>query len=161
MKEQLLERDFGTQQLKLALDYFTEVGIEGCIYCGSKVVERWDHLVPVSAGGGAIVGNMVPACQPCDDSKGGKDYLTWLAGSAKKNPARNRPALLAEITVKVDAYRQHFNYVAPADFREALNAEQLAQYEAFLHLVSGFRTHLTQLGLVTLPLPEIAAGWPE
>src|SRR5947199_173648 len=63
MKERLLDRDFGNQHLQRALDYFAQVGVEGCIYCGNKLVERWDHLVPVSVGGGTVVGNMVPACQ--------------------------------------------------------------------------------------------------
>jgi len=157
MKERLLDRDFGTQHLRRALDYFTQAGVDGCIYCGSKLVERWDHLVPVSAGGGTIVGNMVPACQPCDDSKSGKDYRTWLAGNAKKNPARGKPEVLATIVARVEAYQRHFNYIAPVDFRAALDAAQRQQYEAFRRLLSEFRSQLAQFGLVTLPLSEVAS----
>ena len=152
MKERLLDRDFGTQHLRRAVDYFARVGIEGCIYCGNNLVERWDHLVPVSAGGGTVVGNMVPACQPCDDSKGGKDYRVWLGGPAKKNPARGKPELYAAVAARAEAYQKHFGFVAPADFRAALDATQLAQYEAFLRVVSDFRTQLAQFGLVTVSL---------
>jgi len=154
MKERLLDRDFGTQEARRTLEYFSQVGIEGCIYCGSKKVERWDHLVPVSSGGGTVVGNMVPACQPCDDSKGPKDYRTWLAGSAKKNPARDKPDVMTAIVAKVEAYQKHFGYVAPSDFRAALNETELAQYEAFVRVVSTFRSQLIQFGLVTVPLSE-------
>ena len=80
IKERLLDREFGTQQLRTALDYFAQAGVAGCIYCGNELVERWDHLVPVSSGGGTVVGNMVPACGSCDDSKGAKDYRVWLDG---------------------------------------------------------------------------------
>jgi hypothetical protein len=157
MKERLLDRDFGTQHLRRALDYFSQAGVEGCIYCGNKLVERWDHLVPVSLGGGTIVGNMVPACQPCDDSKGGKDFRAWLAGKAEKNPARGKPDVYAAVVTRVEAYQRHFNYVVPADFRGALDAAQLEQYDVFLQLMSDFRSKLAQIGLLTLPLSGVEA----
>ncbi len=157
MQERLLDRAFGAQHLQRALDYFTHAGVEGCIYCGHKLVERWDHLIPVSAGGGTVVGNMVPACQPCDDSKGAKDYRRWLAGPAKKNPVRGKPEVYAAVVARVEAYQCHFGYVAPADFRAALDATQVAQYEAFLRVVSEFRSRLAQFGLVTVPLSEVEA----
>jgi hypothetical protein len=154
MKERLLNRDFGTEHLRRAIDYFQQVGVEGCIYCGSKNIERWDHLIPIQTGGATLLGNMVPACQPCDDSKGSKEYRTWLAGSALKNPARGNPEVLASIIARVDAYQRHFGYVPSRDFRSALDSQQLAQYEAFSELLASFRIQLTQFGLFAAALSE-------
>lgn len=39
-----------------------------CFYC-SEEAEEWDHFVPVSAGGYASQGNMVPACKKCNMTK--------------------------------------------------------------------------------------------
>jgi len=39
-----------------------------CFYCGVEA-EEWDHFVPVSAGGYASQGNMIPACKKCNMDK--------------------------------------------------------------------------------------------
>src|SRR3972149_3973962 len=42
-----------------------------CSYCGRRVGRlTQDHVVPISKGGWHFSGNMVPACQPCNRSKG-------------------------------------------------------------------------------------------
>src|SRR5215207_601465 len=120
MRERLLDHVFGTEHLLRAAEYFQQAGVAGCIYCGSPHIERWDHLVSVRMGGATVLGNMVPACQPCDDSKGSKDYRAWLSGPARHNPARANPSLRAEIIQHVEAYQRHFTYVPPADFHSAL-----------------------------------------
>lgn len=47
-----------------------------CAYCGRTFTKRLpatrDHTVPVSAGGGLTKNNVVPACGPCNSSKGTK-----------------------------------------------------------------------------------------
>jgi 5-methylcytosine-specific restriction endonuclease McrA len=40
-----------------------------CCYCRSQDDLSLDHLTPVSRGGGAVVGNVAPACRPCNCSK--------------------------------------------------------------------------------------------
>lgn len=49
-----------------------------CVYCGGPGTERWDHLVAVMQDGETVLGNMVPACAACDDSKGKTPFADWL-----------------------------------------------------------------------------------
>ena len=47
-----------------------------CAYCGKKFKKLTkDHVVPVVLGGGTVCWNIVPACMPCNSSKGGRDAL--------------------------------------------------------------------------------------
>ena len=41
-----------------------------CAYCGQLRHLTMDHVIPVSKGGSSDFGNIVPACQPCNSSKG-------------------------------------------------------------------------------------------
>lgn len=154
MRERLLDRAFRIEHLLRAAEYFQQASVEGCIYCGSSQVERWDHLVSVRDGGATVLGNMVPACQPCDDSKGRKDYRAWLSGRAPRNPARDNSSAHQEIIRRVEAYQQHFAYAPPADFISALTPEQHAQYSAFADLVTSFRSQLTAFGLFASSVTE-------
>jgi hypothetical protein len=36
-----------------------------------------DHIIPRSKGGGSFQWNLAPACNPCNRSKGNKDYFDW------------------------------------------------------------------------------------
>jgi 5-methylcytosine-specific restriction endonuclease McrA len=41
-----------------------------CAYCGKEATQV-DHVVPVSAGGSQDMDNLVAACAPCNNAKGG------------------------------------------------------------------------------------------
>ncbi len=45
-----------------------------CVYCGKKMKGRLsqDHITPLSKGGNHTVSNVVPACVPCNSSKGNR-----------------------------------------------------------------------------------------
>lgn len=45
-----------------------------CVYCDAPA-EHMDHFVPLSKGGNDIESNMLPACAPCNLSKGA--LLPW------------------------------------------------------------------------------------
>ncbi|OKI71401.1 HNH endonuclease [Streptomyces sp. MJM1172] len=49
-----------------------------CAYCGKRA-EHLDHVVPLSRGGEDVESNMVPACAPCNLSKGAKTLEEWAA----------------------------------------------------------------------------------
>ena len=148
VRERLLGRAFGSAHLLEATQYFQQAGVVGCIYCGSPDPERWDHLVSVQVGGATVLGNMVPACQPCDDSKGSKDYRAWLAGSAPRNPALGNQPLRDEIIFRLEAFQRRFGYAPAGDFEAALTPEQLTQYSGFLAALATFRTQLVALDLM-------------
>lgn len=43
-----------------------------CAYCGADGEMQQDHALPLSRGGTHEPGNIVPACEPCNKSKGRK-----------------------------------------------------------------------------------------
>jgi len=49
-----------------------------CFYCGSFDLIEADHVIPLSRGGTHSIGNLVPACQKCNRSKGSKYLAEWL-----------------------------------------------------------------------------------
>ena len=48
-----------------------------CVYCGDPW-EHQDHLIPVALGGGYTKENIVPACEPCNLSKGASHPADWV-----------------------------------------------------------------------------------
>jgi len=51
---------------------------QACAYCGrSGVPLQQEHVIPIARGGRHSVGNLVPACQPCNGSKGSKLLVEW------------------------------------------------------------------------------------
>jgi 5-methylcytosine-specific restriction endonuclease McrA len=47
-----------------------------CFYCGGPS-EHIDHVVPIARGGSHSIGNLVGACQKCNQSKGSKFITEW------------------------------------------------------------------------------------
>lgn len=56
-----------------------------CAYCGDlyKVIE---HVIPLSRGGKNEVGNVVPACEPCNDHKHTKTPVEWIGTTPSGSP---------------------------------------------------------------------------
>lgn len=50
-----------------------------CLYCGSIESIQADHVVPIARGGTHSIGNLVPACARCNQSKGSKLLTEWKA----------------------------------------------------------------------------------
>lgn len=50
-----------------------------CVYCGSSGKLTMDHVVPVTRGGTHGAGNIVPACNRCNASKGNSLLIEWRA----------------------------------------------------------------------------------
>lgn len=48
-----------------------------CFYCGSTESIQMDHVIPIKKGGTHGIGNLVPACQKCNYSKGSKLLIEW------------------------------------------------------------------------------------
>jgi 5-methylcytosine-specific restriction endonuclease McrA len=54
-----------------------------CAYCGKNKADHRDHVTPISKGGTDAIGNILPACAPCNLSKGSLLLIEW------KNKAKN------------------------------------------------------------------------
>ena len=49
LNECLGERRFGKAEIDQVLAFFNSANLE-CVYCGSRDVKRWDHLIPIKNG---------------------------------------------------------------------------------------------------------------
>jgi|ERR1035437_1256081 5-methylcytosine-specific restriction endonuclease McrA len=48
-----------------------------CAYCKVRPFEDLDHIFPISRGGQHSIGNLLPACKPCNHSKFTKLLVEW------------------------------------------------------------------------------------
>lgn len=55
-----------------------------CRYCGAPG-RTMDHVVPISRGGRHEAANIVPACRPCNASKGNKMLSEWRGHPCRKS----------------------------------------------------------------------------
>lgn len=52
-----------------------------CAYCGDKPERlQMEHVIPLARGGRHAIGNVVPACQPCNRSKSDHLLVEWRFG---------------------------------------------------------------------------------
>ena len=63
-----------------------------CAYCNERRPLTMDHVVPLVSGGAHDVENVVAACGPCNQSKGTRPLLVWLAWRAMRNQKMARAA---------------------------------------------------------------------
>lgn len=50
-----------------------------CAYCNAAVASlQRDCVLPISRGGSYTLGNVVPACGPCNASKGNREVTAWM-----------------------------------------------------------------------------------
>ena len=69
----------------------------GCAYCGAtdRPLQR-DCVLPVSRGGRYTLGNVVPACGPCNASKCNAEVSSWL----RRTKRDERAFLLRHVEVR-------------------------------------------------------------
>lgn len=48
-----------------------------CAYCGTSPWKHRDHIIPLSRGGRHSIGNLLPACEGCNLSKGSSTLMEW------------------------------------------------------------------------------------
>lgn len=120
-------RQFGATEIREVLKFFGD-DPPACAFCGAAPISRWDHLVPVTQGGDTVLGNMVPACSKCDDSKGDQPFEAWALGSAPGSPRSRGVADLEQRLAKLRDYAASYAY-RPRAPHERLNAEEMRQLE--------------------------------
>lgn len=99
-----------------------------CIFCGSPGTAENrgivpDHLIPVTRFGELVLGNTVPACQTCNDSRGEKDWRPFLRARFPGNPE-------AQIT-RVEAHLEKYHY-QPSTLESALAPSEQTSYLALI-----------------------------
>ena len=79
-----------------------------CAYCGDKKSE-WDHFRAIVKGRkptGYIteIANLVPSCGKCNQSRGNKDWKSWMLGTAKQSPKSHRVPDLETKVQRLEAF---------------------------------------------------------
>lgn len=71
------------QRLVTKFDYF-RMYQKPCIYCGSFDRIEIDHIQPIEKNGRHAIGNLAPACLPCNRSKSDLYVMQWRLREMKK-----------------------------------------------------------------------------
>lgn len=79
-----------------------------CAYCGS-VASEWDHLRPLvkdkkPTGYISEIHNLVPSCGKCNQSKGNKEWKTWMLSNARLSPTSRSIKDIPERVKRLEAY---------------------------------------------------------
>ncbi|MEE9928554.1 HNH endonuclease signature motif containing protein [Microvirgula aerodenitrificans] len=99
-----------------------------CAYCGEPASAENrgivpDHLVAVTDFGELVPGNIVPACQTCNDSRGNKPWRIFISNKFPVD-ANNRIR-------RIECYIEQHNY-SPCSPETSLTPEELSKYNALL-----------------------------
>lgn len=109
-----------------------------CAYCGDGASE-WDHFFAIISGKrptGYVteIGNLVPACGKCNQSKGATHWREWMEGDAQLSPkTRGIPDLRARIR-QLEDYERHFSR-RKVDFERVAGTASWNQHLANLEAV--------------------------
>lgn len=129
----LATRQFGKKEMEEALDFFGATPSE-CVFCGSQEFKRWDHLIPVREGGETVLGNIVPACALCDDSKRDRPFEEWMTSDVRGSPQSRGVSDVTQRIERIKAYVRHFGYeVRTLDERlDKQESERLSEIQSRL-----------------------------
>ncbi|MBW8827948.1 MAG: HNH endonuclease [Burkholderiales bacterium] len=125
-----------------------------CAYCGDKKSE-WDHFRAVvkhrtPTGYITEIANLVPSCGKCNQSRGNKDWKSWMLGKARHSPSSRGLTDIQERIARLEAY-EAWGKPVKIDYK-ALAGENgwqqhLAHLEEVLALLEKAETHASALRL--------------
>jgi|SRR5690554_1412801 len=102
-----------------------------CAYCGDTASE-WDHLRPLvknkkPTGYISEIHNLIPSCGKCNQSKGNKEWETWMRSSAALSPNTRQISDLENRIQKIKLYEK---WAKPSriDFESIVGSEIWAEH---------------------------------
>lgn len=109
-----------------------------CAYCGG-VASEWDHLHPLvkdkkPTGYISEIHNLVPSCGKCNQSKGNKEWKTWMLSNAKLSPTTRGIKDIHERVKRLEAYEK-FKAPTKLDFAAIVGKDVWAQHQKNLERV--------------------------
>ena len=115
-----------------------------CAYCGDRSTE-WDHLRPIvrnrrPTGYISEIRNLVPACGKCNQSKGNKEWRSWMFGPAPLSPETRGIANLEEKVKRLELYESQGG-VTKLDIPGIVGEED-------------WKAHLDNLGVIEAAMKE-------
>ena len=111
-----------------------------CSYCGDTASE-WDHFRPLvkdrkPTGYISEIHNLVPACGKCNQSKGNKDWKTWMLSDAALSPKSKGVADLDDRIARLEAY-EDWGAASKLDFESLVGADDWGTHWANWERVLG------------------------
>jgi hypothetical protein len=102
-----------------------------CAYCGDKASE-WDHLRPLvirrrPTGYISEIANLVPSCGKCNQSKGNKDWRSWMLSGAKLSPTGRGVAGINARIQRLDSF-VNWRVAAIVDFQQMVGDDCWTAY---------------------------------
>jgi len=97
-----------------------------CAYCGDGMTE-WDHLRALvdkqkPTGHVSEIGNLVPSCGKCNQSKGNKPWKMWMLGPAPYSPKARGILDLIERIQRLETF-ERWRPRKPVDFKDLVPPE--------------------------------------
>ena len=123
-----------------------------CAYCGDKKSE-WDHFRAVvkdrtPTGYITEIANLVPACGKCNQSRGNKDWKSWMLGSARHSPSSRGISDIQERIARLEAY-EAWGKPVKIDYKALAGKDSwqkhLAHLEEVLALLEKAESHASAL----------------
>lgn len=79
-----------------------------CAYCGQRATPLvMEHVVPLSRGGRHAIGNILPACRPCNSSKGAAFLVEWRRRLSRARGGESHPHPYAEAIISRTVSGRH------------------------------------------------------
>jgi len=119
-----------------------------CAYCGS-VASEWDHLRPLvkdkkPTGYISEIHNLVPSCGKCNQSKGNKEWKTWMLSTAKLSPTARGIKDIPERVQRLEAY-ENSKTPTKMDFSAIVGQEIWARHQNNLERVQSLMRESQEL----------------
>lgn len=102
-----------------------------CSYCGDPASE-WDHFRPLvkdqkPTGYISEIHNLVPACGKCNQSKGNKDWKTWMLSDAALSPKSKGVVDIEQRIQRLGTYAE-WGDATKIDFEEIVGSDDWQQH---------------------------------
>lgn len=103
-----------------------------CAYCGG-IASEWDHLRPLvkdkkPTGFISEIHNLVPSCGKCNQSKGNKEWKTWMYSRAELSPTARGIKDIPERVGRLEIYEKS-KVPTKMDFETLVGREVWAQHQ--------------------------------
>jgi len=104
-----------------------------CSYCGDKYTE-WDHFRPLilnkkPTGYVSEIYNLVPSCGKCNQSKGNKNWKSWMLGDAKLSPKTRGIKDINERVSRLEAFQNKYeDKVIKVNFERIVGTDMWNQH---------------------------------
>jgi hypothetical protein len=133
----IIPRHDGVAYLQAQEALYQRFGIkeDECVYCGNPATDA-DHFFAIVKKGKPsgyfhTIGNVVPSCGRCNQSKGGSNWLTWMKGTGVNSPATRKVPDLDERVERLKKFEEGMAFDSAAALwalEDAIGKERWESY---------------------------------